>query len=147
MVHITSGNAVADKLRRWAGEPRLIVWDDESRDRQLRRLVGRDSLWLWFEADLHNQLQLLQCLDFLQAEGLTSSPHFLVDIPRTMAVEQMAGLAANKVRVTPAMLETAVRAWRAFTTATVPALLQTDLSALPHLRPAMECALKLLPNP
>jgi len=173
MVHITNGDAVAEKLRRWAGEPRLIVWHDvlhegpvppglpledltaireewlqadgygpseklKERDRQLRRLVERDSLWLWFEDDLHDQLQLLQLLNFLQEEGLTQSPHFLVDIPRSLAVEQMAGLAAAKMRVTPAMVETAVRAWRAFTTQSVPALLETDLSALPHLRPAME---------
>jgi hypothetical protein len=173
MVHITNGEAVADKLRRWAGEPRLIVWHDVlhegpvppglpleeftairaawlpangygpadkliERDRQLRRLVARDSLWLWFEDDLYDQLQLLQVLHFIHEEGLTESPHFLVDIPRSLAVEQMAGLAASKVRVTPATIETAVRAWNAFTGGAIPALLETDLSALPHLRPAME---------
>jgi hypothetical protein len=173
MVHLTNGDAVAEKLRRWAGEPRLIVWHDvlhegpvppglpleeftairvawlESngygsgdklieRDKQLRRLVARDSLWLWFEDDLYDQLQLLQLLHFLHEEDLTESPHFLVDIPRTLAVEQMAGLAAAKVRLTPAMVETGVRGWQAFTEGAVPALLETHLSALPHLRPAME---------
>ena len=141
MVHITNGGAVAEEIRRWAGEPRLIVWCDalhdgplpdgvtleeftavrsawleandlgegmqlRERDKQLRRLVARDSVWMWFEDDLYDQLQLLQCLDFLNSEGLTESPHFLVDIPRAVRLEQMAALAANKVRVTPAMLET-----------------------------------------
>ena len=173
MVHITTGDAVAEKLRRWAGEPRLIVWHDilhegpvpgglpleeltairgawlqangygsagklNERDRQLRRLVARDSLWLWFEDDLYDQLQLLQILNFIHEEGLTESPHFIVDIPRTLQVEQMAGLAAAKVRLTPEMIETGVRAWQAFTTSAVPALLETDLTALLHLRPAME---------
>jgi hypothetical protein len=173
MVHITSGDAVAEKLRRWAGEPRLIVWHDilhegplpaglpleeftavrtqwleangygsgeklVERDRQLRRLVGRDSLWLWFEDDLYDQLQLLQLLHFLREEGLTSSPHFLVDIPREMTVETMAGLAAAKTRVTEVMFETGARAWRAVTGGAVGALLETDLSALPHLRASIE---------
>lgn len=173
MVHITNGDAVAEKIRRWAGDPRLIIWHDIlhegpvppnlrleeltairgewlksngygpadkliERDRQLRRLVARDSLWLWFEDDLYDQLQLLQLLNFLHEEHLTESPHFLVDIPRTLAVEQMAGLAAAKVRLTPAMIETGVHGWQAFTAGAVPALLETDLSALPHLRPAME---------
>ena len=174
MVHITNGDAVADKLRRWAGEPRLIVWHDilhegpvppgktleeltalrlewlkaggypdrskqlHERDRQLRRLVARDSVWLWFEDDLHDQLQLIQCLAFLHQEGLTSSPHFLVETPRHMEVDQMAGLAAAKKRVTPAIFETASRAWAAFTGGTLPALLETDLTALPDLRPALE---------
>lgn len=173
MVHITNGDAVAEKLRHWAGEPRLIVWHDVlhegpvppglpleeftrirgewleadgygsadklvERDRQLRRLVERDSLWLWFEDDLYDQLQLLQLLNFIAEEGLTASPHFLIDIPRSLAVEQMAALAAAKSRVTPEMIATARRAWAAFTNGFVPALLETDLSALPHLRPAME---------
>ena len=150
MVHITNGGALAEKLRRWAGEPRLIVWHDilhegpvpgglpleeltairgawlqangygpagklVERDRQLRRLAARDSLWLWFEDDLYDQLQLLQVLNFIHEEGLTESPHFVVDIPRALKVEQMAALAAAKVRLTPAMIETGVRAWRAFT--------------------------------
>ena len=166
MVHITTGDAVAEKLRRWAGEPRLIVWHDilhegpvpgglpleeltairgawlqangygsagklNERDRQLRRLVARDSLWLWFEDDLYDQLQLLQILNFIHEEGLTESPHFIVDIPRTLQVEQMAGLAAAKVRLTPEMIETGVRAWQAFTTSAVPALLRI---AAPYAR-------------
>jgi len=173
MVHITNGDAVAEKLRRWAGEPRLIVWHDVlhegpappgltleqftavrrqwledngygsdekllERDRRLRRLVARDSLWLWFEDDLYDQLQLIQLLHFLHEERLTISPHFLVDIPRGLAVEKMAGLAVAKVRLTPGMIETGERAWQAFTAGSVPELLETDLSALPHLRPAME---------
>ena len=173
MVHITNGDAVAEKLREWAGEPRLIVWHDvlhegplpagktleeftaircqwlaengcesplklQERDVQLRRLVARDSLWLWFEDDLYDQLQLVQLLHFLQQEGLTASPHFLVNIPRCLQVEQMAALAANKERITPAMLATGARAWQAITTNQVAALLDTDLDALADLRPAME---------
>ena len=173
MVHITNGDAVAEKLRRWAGEPRLIVWHDilhegplppglpleeftavraqwleangygsgdklRERDRQLRRLVARDSLWLWFEDDLYDQLQLLQILHFLREEGLTASPHFLVDIPRDMRVDEMAGLAAGKTRVTAAILETGARAWQALTRGAVDGLLETDLSALSHLRAAIE---------
>ncbi len=172
MVHIMNGDAVAEKLRRWAGEPRLIIWHDvlhegpvvaglgleeltalrsawlagegyesgklEERDRQMRRLVARDSLWFWFEDDLYDQLQLLQALHFVWAEGLTASPHFLVDIPRDLAVEKMAGLAAGKARVTPGMLELGARAWEMFTQGRAGELLGWDLTALPHLRAAVE---------
>lgn len=172
MVHITNGDCVAEELRRWAGEPRLIVWHDvlhegpvvaglgleeltavrsawlaengyggaklEERDRQLRRLVARDSLWFWFEDDLYDQLQLLQALHFVWTEGLTASPHFLVDIPRGMVVEEMAGLAAGKARVTAGMLELGARAWEMFTLGRAGELLDWDLSALPHLRAAVE---------
>lgn len=184
MVHITGGDAVAEKIRHWAGEPRLIVWGDilhegpvraglaleamsadrrawlgangmgtadtfMERDRQIRRIASRDSLWLWFSGDLHEQLLVLQVLDYLHQEGLTATPHFLVDIPPTMAVEQMAGLAAAKTRVSPAMLATAQRAWEAFTSpdrGAIPALLATDLTELPHLRPAMERLLQHYPE-
>ena len=173
MVHITNGDCVAAELRRWAGEPRLIVWHDvlhegpvvaglgleeltalrsawleaegygdggklEERDRQLRRLVARDSLWFWFEDDLYDQLQLLQALHFVWTEGLTASPHFLVDIPRGMVVEEMAGLAAAKARLTPGMMELGARAWEMFTQGRAGELLAWDLTALPHLRAAVE---------
>lgn len=172
MVHITNGDCVADTLRRWAGEPRLIVWYDvlhegpvppglsleeltavrsawlagegyeggnlEERDRQLRRLVERDSLWFWFEDDLYDQLQLLQALHFVQTEGLTVSPHFLVDIPRGLLLEEVAGLAVNKTRLTPAMLELGARAWEMFTQGRLGETLAWDLTALPHLRAAVE---------
>ena len=183
MVHITNGDAVAEILRRWAGEPRLIVWHDvlhegpvpaglgledftavrsawleadgyeggtgklEERDRQLRRLVARDSLWLWFEDDLYDQLQLLQALHFIRSEGLTASPHFLVDIPRGLALEEMAGLAAGKTRITPAMLELGARAWEMFTQGRAGELLAEDLTALPHLRAAVERLLEHGPGP
>lgn len=174
MVHITNGDSVAGELRRWAGEPRLIVWRDalhegpiapglplealtelrlawfrqqgypdlsplmRERDRLLRRLVSRDNVWLWFEDDLYDQLQLIQCLAFLQAEGLTAGPHFLVPIPRTLHLEDMAGLAAAKTRLTPAMFTLGAAAWDAFTHHRVAEFLTSDLAALPDLRPAFE---------
>jgi len=48
MVHITNGGAVAEEIRRWAGEPRLIVWCDALHDGPLPDGVvpaqGRDRL-------------------------------------------------------------------------------------------------------
>lgn len=180
MVHITNGDAVGERLRRWAGEPRLIVWHDalhegpvragltleeltaereafwndregklRERDQKMRRLAARDSIWLWFEDDLYDQLQLLQILDLLSAEGLAASV-FLIDIPRYVEVPQMAGLAASKVPVAPVMFEVARRAWAAYTSDdpnAIPALLGTDLSPLPHLRPAIERLLEHYPDP
>lgn len=91
MLHIVSDEAVAEKLRLWAGQPRLIIWTDKDRDRQLRRLVARDSLWLWFHDGVPAEL-----LQFLRDESLTAGPHFLITIPPAMEVDQMAALAAAK---------------------------------------------------
>ncbi|MBM3752367.1 MAG: DUF1835 domain-containing protein [Acidobacteria bacterium] len=175
MVHITNGDAVAALLRRWAGEPRLIVWRDilhegevlpgltleqqsvnraaflevpvkdfEARDRQMRLLAQRDSVWLWFEDDLYDQLQLLQILDFLHTENITTA--FYIDIPRTLTLDQMASLAANKKPLKAQAFALAAAAWKAFTEGTAESLLEDDLSALPHLRVAIERLLEHYPD-
>ena len=175
MVHITNGDSVGALLRRWAGEPRLIVWRDvlhegpvlpgltleqqsanraqflgvpvkefEARDRQMRLLAQRDSVWLWFEDDLYDQLQLLQILDFLHAEGISTA--FYIDVPRTLELDQIASLAANKKPMPPAAFALAAHAWKAFTEGTMEALLSEDLSALPHLRSAIERLIEHYPD-
>lgn len=175
MVHITNGDSVAALLRRWAGEPRLIVWRDvlhegpvlpgltleqqsvnraaflgaplkdfEARDRQMRLLAQRDSIWLWFEDDLYDQLQLLQILDFLYTESITTA--FYIDIPRTLELDQMASLAANKKPLAPAAFALGAKAWKAFTDGTIESLLAEDLSAIPHLRAAIERLLEHFPD-
>lgn len=175
MVHITNGDSVGALLRRWAGEPRLIVWRDvlhegpvlpgltleqqsvnraaflevpvkefEARDRQMRLLAQRDSIWLWFEDDLYDQLQLLQILDFLHAENITTA--FYIDIPRTLTLDQMASLAVNKKPLPPAAFALGARAWKAFTEGTIETLLADDLNAIPHLRAAVERLVEHYPD-
>ncbi len=175
MVHITNGDSVAALLRRWAGEPRLIVWRDvlhegpvlpgltleqqsvnraaflgvpvkefEARDRQMRLLAQRDSIWLWFEDDLYDQLQLLQIFDFLHAENITTA--FYIDIPRTLALDQMASLAANKKPLSAEAFALGAKAWKAFTEGTIETLLAEELSAIPHLRAAIERLIEHYPD-
>jgi len=175
MVHITNGDSVAALLRRWAGEPRVIVWRDilhegpvlpgltleqqsvnraaflgvplkdfEARDRQMRLLAQRDSIWLWFEDDLYDQLQLLQILAFLNTESISTA--FYIDIPRTLTLDQMASLAANKKPLSPAAFALAATAWKAFTEGTIESLLAEDLTALPHLRAAIERLIEHYPD-
>lgn len=177
MVHITNGDSVAGMIRRWAGEPRLIVWRDvlhegpvrpgrtleelsaervvflgdgseefQTRDRDMRRLVKRDAIWLWFEDDLYDQLQLLQILDFLHAEGLSGNWVFFVEIPRRLELDQMAALAAGKRPVPAEAFPLAAKAWRAFTEGTLESVLSEDLGPLPHLRPAIERLLEHYPD-
>jgi hypothetical protein len=175
MVHITNGDSVAALLKRWAGEPRLIVWRDvlhegpvlpgltleqqsvnraaflgvpvkefESRDRQMRLLAQRDSVWLWFEDDLYDQLQVLQILDFLYAENITTA--FYIDIPRTLTLDQMASHAANKKPLPLAAFALGAQAWKAFTEGTIESVLAEDLSAIPHLRAAIERLIQHFPD-
>jgi hypothetical protein len=188
VVHITNGESTAGMLRRWAGEPRLIVWNDilhegpvraglaleqlsaeraawmesegfaelrgvgeqfADRDRQMRRLVARDSIWLWFEDDLYDQLQLLQILDFLMREQLTQDQIFFIDIPRRLEIDDMAGLAAAKRPVPKLAYELAALAWQAFTSPSAEswrALAGENTSALPHLRPAVDRLIEHYPD-
>lgn len=181
MLHVVSGDAVAGLIRRWAGEPRLLVWRDAlyegplfpaetlealtsaraaywsgfeaesgnpliERDRQARRIVARDSLWLWFQDNLHDQLQLIQILDFLDREGLTRGPHFLVPIPRELRVEDMAGLAAAKVRLGPEQFAAARTAWQAVCQGSPETLTAEALAPLPDLAPAIARLLEHRPG-
>ncbi|MBM3787757.1 MAG: DUF1835 domain-containing protein [Acidobacteria bacterium] len=123
------------------GEPEF-----EERDRAMRRLVQRDAVWLWFEDDLYDQLQLLQILDFFYNEGLSRNWVFFVDIPRRLELDQMAGFAAAKRPVPPAAFELGARAWQHFTSGTIDDLLPDDLTPLPALRPAIERLLEHYPD-
>lgn len=119
------------------------------RDRQMRRLVQRDAIWLWFEDDLYDQLQLLQILNFLLRENLTQDQIFYVAIPRGLHVDRMAGYAAAKQAVPKQAFELAALAWSAFTgpdTKPWRALAGEDTSALPHLRPAIDRLIEHYPD-
>jgi hypothetical protein len=70
----------------------------------------RREIALWFEPDLFDQLQLLQCLDRLEAHD---DPVWLVTVPHA-SLRQIGELWSGRVRVSPSMISLARDAWTAF---------------------------------
>jgi hypothetical protein len=100
--------------------------DLAARDRNLAAAAGGGQYMLWFEADLYDQLQLLQVLDALSALRVDPARITLVCIGEYRGIahfgglgeltpEQLAGLADEAVQLRHTTIELAVDAWRAFT--------------------------------
>lgn len=121
--------------------------------RSARRVV------LWFEHDLYDQLQLLQILATLAIQPGTSAQLIAIDsfpgvVPfhglGQLTTAQLATLWPQRRTVTPAQRALASRAWKAFTAAdpgAVRRLIESDLTALPFLRSALERLLEEHPAP
>ncbi len=122
------------------------------RDAKLRGHTAYDTIILWFEHDLYDQLQLLQVLDFFAVEpprkGLC-----LIQAGRHLGAESPAALKRHLrllAPVTSEQLELARLCWRAFRSDTpqrFAALLHFDLSPLPFMRAAVLRQLEELPAP
>ena len=122
-------------------------------------LRGARRATLWFEHDLHDQLQLLQILAALAAQPETRA--VLICVNAFPGVEpfhglgqltpaQLATLWAQRKAVTVAQLALGTRGWNAFCSPDPSALqkfLDTDLTALPFLRDALERFVEELPTP
>jgi hypothetical protein len=97
-------------------------------DRDRRLAANRDGQYvLWFEADLYDQLQIIQILDRLADLGVPAARITLICIGEhpgiarfgglgELTAEQLRELPATRAcaRLTPAALQLAVRAWAAF---------------------------------
>ncbi|TCT02363.1 hypothetical protein [Aquabacter spiritensis] len=122
------------------------------RDGVIEAHIAYDTVELWFEHDLYDQLQLIQLLAFFASEpdrrGL-----FLVQADTylgPMAPDAIAGLAPAAAPVRAIQLEAGRAAWAAFTAATPEALAAfaaRPVPGLPHLAPALRRALAELPAP
>lgn len=122
------------------------------RDAQLRNHTRYDTVIVWLEHDLYDQLQLLQVLDFFASEprrdGLC-----LIQAGRHLGQESPSALKRHLrllEAVTPGQLELARLCWRAFRSPTpmrLAALLQFDITPLPFLRAAILRQLEELPAP
>jgi hypothetical protein len=130
----------------WGDYPTIVTKLAE-RDERLGEAVGKEPIVLWFEADLYDQLQLLQVLDSLsEADDVT-----LVCIDAALG-----GLEPGRF---PPLFETrqpveqdeyglARRAWDAFrhtSPEAVDRLRAEDLSRLPYLADALTRLLQELP--
>ena len=135
-------------------------WDDfahvsgdfAERDRVIRHLDYFDEVVLWFEDDLYDQLQLIQLLDFFgrgAARGKTLSVIVVDGYIPPLSVAELTKLDKTRPRVTPAQLELAKRAWKAFGSAdptSISRLLDEDTSALRYLAPALSRHLEEFPS-
>jgi hypothetical protein len=110
-----------------------------------------ETIELWFDFRPNDQLLLIWLLDFFR-----SHPDIVPRLRLRLVFFELIGVSKGfndsktpVVDVTDAELETASRAWQAYRTPTPEAclaLLATDLSALPLLRPALLDLLAELPS-
>jgi hypothetical protein len=127
-------------------------WDERAaveakfaaRDSRLRTLApAAEEIVLWFEADLYDQVQLIQVLDLLAGEIATAAPVTLVEIDGHFGTRQatdMPGLLDSRRAVTEGPISAARRAWAAFRAETPSGLvdlLDGDIEALRFLRDAI----------
>jgi hypothetical protein len=136
--------------RGWIPEDELRHAFSE-RDALLRDHRRFDSVILWFEHDLYDQLQLLQILDFFASEAPRSNL-MLIQAGRYLGQESPRALSGHLRLMEPvgeAHLTLARLAWSAFCSPSPEALLSLlrfKSPALPFLRPALLRLLDELPD-
>ena len=136
--------------RGW-GDPDTLMENFRARDRGLAHHEAFETVTLWFEHDLYDQLQLLQILDWFRQNPPGAGGLYLVqadDFLGTQSVERLAGLAGRRKPVSDAQLQLSGVAWQAFCQATPESwagLLSGNLSALPYLEQAVRRMLQELP--
>lgn len=142
-LHVTNGDAAVPGLRGTGIAEPLVPWRDALHegpvpavpDDELRRiraeflggggeqlaerdrtLEEHDGFVMWFEADLYDQLQIVQILARLRDRGVPPERITLICAPvgglGELSPEQLARLAATTL--TAAALDLATRAWAAF---------------------------------
>jgi Domain of unknown function (DUF1835) len=127
------------------------------RDLTLQRGLAEDEIVLWFEADLYDQLQLIQILDWLSGRRTESVSLICIGefpgIPQFHGLgqlnpAQMAGLFPGRNPVSPSEYALATEAWRAVRSPTPESLVQLiegDLSPLPFLQASLRRLLEHYP--
>jgi hypothetical protein len=136
--------------RGWIGEDELRP-AFSARDELIRRHASFESVILWFEHDLYDQLQLLQVLDFFANEK-RGTGLYLIQAGRYLEKETPRALKAHLHLAEPvseAHLALARLAWSGFRAPTPEpwaALLRLSTHILPFLRLAMMRLLDELPD-
>lgn len=142
------------------GDPTEAIRDFALRDDHLRASGDYDSVTLWFEHDLLDQLQILQLLDWFADAELEDTTLNLICIDRFPGLPtfrglgqldaiQMASLLDARAQVTPEMLRLARSGWAAFRSHDPNDLLvflDGDLSALPYLSAALRRHVEEFPD-
>lgn len=122
------------------------------RDEHYARLAQYDCVFLWFEHDLYDQLQLLQVVAYLAAPIIKHNKVHLCqsdDYLTSLSQAQLVQLQAQAVPLNERQYRLALRAWRAFCDSSPQnwqGLLDDDISALPYLRASVLRLLAQYPN-
>jgi hypothetical protein len=112
----------------------------ERRDQKLLRAADERDIWLWFEDDLYDQLQLLQILDMLARRVGPDATQQLRDVSRNADREVLAEHTVDG----PARAA-ARRAWAAFRSSDPRKWTMIDPPELQHVGPAMQRLAQELP--
>lgn len=121
-----------------------LLRDFERRDRLVQEFADRDYL-LWFEADLYDQLQVIQILVQLRDAGVAPERVRLVSVGEFPGIarfgglgqldrDTLLGLLADAATLTQADLDTAAHAWNAFTASNPSGLAEVTKVTSPALR-------------
>ena len=123
----------------------------EVRDRKLRTALESCEVYLWFEPDMYDQLQLIQALDICRRKQGTY-PVFLVtsdDFLSMATGEQLLAWHQARLLVSDEHLAAGTRAWEAFQ-APDPSGLERealeDQECLPYLGPALRRLVEEYPS-
>ena len=114
-----------------------------TRDNALMSFRDYDVLYLWFEHDLYDQLQLIQILNWLATQDLRGSNIQLICEPCYLGVisaSEMSALFSKAKPLSYEQISTATTAWQAFTLPTPEQwfqLLKQDTKCLPFLEGAV----------
>ncbi len=115
-----------------------------SRDAQFRHAAAHDEVVLWFEADLYDQLQLLQILDCFGSETNYQGNISLVEIDGCfgrLKPDDVPDLVNSRTPISADAVAVAADIWTAFRSDTPEKLrdrVDGDLAAVPYLRDALQ---------
>jgi hypothetical protein len=137
--------------RRW-DDFAHVSGDFAERDRVLKHLDFFDEVILWFEADLYDQLQLIQLLDFMSRGPAKKKTLTLIQVDGyipPLSATRLKEMDKKRSRVTAEQLDLARRAWKAFGSddpSAISSLLDEKTSALPYLASALMRHLEEFPE-
>ena len=125
----------------WAPTDKVDAMFDE-RDQTLESHAQFDEVWLWFEHDLYDQLQLIQILDWFNQHHSETNQWFLINPGKHLGYHspaEFAALAPTRKRVNTNQLVQASQAWQAFTAEQphrLAQMAQSSFDAFEHLTAA-----------
>ncbi|MEM9160836.1 MAG: hypothetical protein AAGB46_17435 [Verrucomicrobiota bacterium] len=124
----------------------------QKRDALLKQHDKYQEMQLWFEHDLYDQLQLIQILDTLAERQEWNGNVKLVQTSRfitELSAEELKRESENPISIAEKHISLAQQAWSAFRqpkTDQIKRLVESDLSTLPHLKPALKRVLQENPD-
>jgi hypothetical protein len=134
-------------------DERSILNEFQARDDTLERYGAGDTVVLWFEWDLYDQLQLLQLLDYFAAASRKGKLPNLEIVSYagylgTLQAKEFPKLYESRQIVTSDMLDRGERAWEAVTSpdpSQIARILEQENTSLPFLNAALRRFLEELP--